>query len=479
MVQQFRKALLRLHQSSNKVSSESKLHRSGRLAREESIRERSRAKEKNPSSRTLRDRRRRRPKPPITPTPQRSVRQNLPSSSSVSRLSRLRQTKQQARKNSRRRELSSLQGMPSTPQLLRSTTPSTASETVSRRSSFVMPTTLRYILRLLILGIGLGAIAGTFLAALDPTRKILPAEANQSQQVEKKKKTAKSSALPMKAESSELNAKVREIVAQYPQFQPSFLFVDLDTGEYVKLGDTTAVAAASTIKVPILIAFFQDVDAGKIALDEMLTMQEESMAGESGTMQYKAVGTKFSALETATKMITISDNTATNMIIDRLGGAEALNQRFQEWGLQSTTIQNPLPDVEGTNTTSPADLANLMAMVNTGSLVSLRSRDRLLEIMRNVVTNDLLPQGLENGATIAHKTGNIGEMIADAGIIDTPTGKRYIAVVMVERPHNDRQGRELIRSLSRTVYQYFTAPPKLPNVTTTPATASDSVATEN
>lgn len=470
MVQQFRKALLRLHQSSNKVSSESKLHRSGRFTREESVRERSRAKEHYPSSRTLRDRRRR-PKPPIAPVPQRSVRQTIPSSSSVSRLNRLRQTKQQPRKNQRRRELSSRPGTPSA-------LPKPSETVVPRRSSFVLPTPLRYVLRLLILGIGLGAIAGTFLAALDPTKKILPAEANQSQQVKTEKKAAKS-VLPMKAESSELNAKVKETIAKYPQLQPSLLFVDLDTGEYVKLGETTAVAAASTIKVPILIAFFQDVDAGKIALDEMLTMKEESIAGESGTMQYKAVGTKFSALETATKMITISDNTATNMIIDRLGGAEALNQRFREWGLQSTTIQNLLPDVEGTNTTSPADLANLMAMVNQGRLVSLRSRDRLLDIMRNVVTNDLLPQGLESGATIAHKTGNIGEMIADSGIIDTPTGKRYIAVVMVKRPRNDRQAKELIRSLSRTVYQHFTSPPAVPNVTTTPATASDSVATGN
>ena len=79
-------------------------------------------------------------------------------------------------------------------------------------------------------------------------------------------------------------------------------------------------------------------------------------------MQFQDPGKQFTALETATKMITISDNTATNMLIERLGGAEALNQRFREWGLTQTAIRNVLPDLEGTNTTSAKDLAYLLTL---------------------------------------------------------------------------------------------------------------------
>jgi beta-lactamase class A len=154
-------------------------------------------------------------------------------------------------------------------------------------------------------------------------------------------------------------------------------------------------------------------------------------------------------------MIAISDNTATNMIIKRLGGIEKLNQRFEDWGLRATTIRNPLPDLEGTNTTSPKDLATLMGAVDRGELMSLRSRDRLLEIMRQTVTNTLLTPGLGKGATIAHKTGDIGSLVGDIGLIDMPSGKRYIAAVMVKRKHNDRNAQELIRQMSKITYQYF------------------------
>jgi beta-lactamase class A len=173
-------------------------------------------------------------------------------------------------------------------------------------------------------------------------------------------------------------------------------------------------------------------------------------------------------------MITISDNTATNLLIERLGGAAALNQRFQNWGLTVTEIRNLLPDLSGTNTTSPKDLGHLMALVNQGDLVSLKSRDRLLDIMRRTVTATLLPRGLGEGATIAHKTGDIGSLVGDVGLVDMPSGKRYIAVAMVKRPHNDGQAKELIRQISKAAYKQFSnltvneAMPTKPFITTTP-----------
>jgi beta-lactamase class A len=262
---------------------------------------------------------------------------------------------------------------------------------------------------------------------------------------------------------------------------PGVFFVDLDTGGYLDLNGSSTFSAASTIKFPILVAFFQDVDAGKIRLDEKLTIKQELIGGGSGDMQYKPIGTKFTALETATKMIVISDNTATNMLIARLGGATALNQRFLSWGLTTTEIRNLLPDLAGTNTTTPRDLAQLMALVNQGELMSLRSHDRLLDIMRRTRTVTLLPRGLGEGATIAHKTGDIGSMVGDVGLVDMPNGKRYIAVAMVKRPHNDSRAQELIRQISRAAYQQFNKPtvsqimPATTFITATPMRGSGEV----
>lgn len=341
-----------------------------------------------------------------------------------------------------------------------------------------------YILRLLIVGVGLGAIVGTLLSALDtPLTSTSEANSTAIQSTEIVEEGVNSSFLPLQQESTVLKQKIEALAAQHSDLEVGALFVDLDTGLYVNIRGDQSFAAASTIKLPILIAFFQAIDANQVTLDEKLTMRPDLIAGEAGTMQYQQPGTQFTALETVKKMIEISDNTATNIAIDRLGGATVLNQLFQDWGLRSTTIQNLLPDVEGTNTTSPRDLAELMAMMNQGEMMSPRSRDRVLDIMQNVQTNSLLPQGLGQEATIAHKTGNIGSLVADAGIIDTPTGKRYLAVVMVKRPHNDPKAIQLIQEISRTAYEYFNAPtpdpsPTTPDVTTTPIpTGRESVAT--
>ena len=179
------------------------------------------------------------------------------------------------------------------------------------------------------------------------------------------------------------------------------------------------------------------------------------MLGLYTLFDIQPTGTKYAALEVATKMIAISDNTATNMLIERLGGKADLNHRFKSWGLTVTQISNLLPDLEGTNTTSPRDLVHLMAMLNQGELLSLRSRDRALDILQATTNNTLLPQGLEADASIAHKTGNIGTAIADAGIVDMPNGKRYLIAAIVKRPHNDPDAEELIREISRTAYQFL------------------------
>lgn len=325
-------------------------------------------------------------------------------------------------------------------------------------------TPVLYGLRLLILGVGVCVIVGTLLSVLDPTKRITaePSQIGTVQETQQKQANGaavvQGSTLKLDQEIMPLKTVVQQLVAKNANLIPGVFFVDLDTGGYIDWNGSSIFAAASMIKFPVLVAFFQDVDAGKIRLDEKLTLKQELIGGGSGDMQYKTPGTKFTALETATKMITISDNTATNMLIARLGGMAALNQRFQSWGLQTTEIRNLLPDLPGTNITSPRDLADLMALVNQGGLISLKSRDRLLDIMRRTVTATLLPRGLGEGATIAHKTGDIGTLVGDVGLVDMPNGKRYIAVAMVKRPHNDSRAQELIRQVSRAAYQQFNKP---------------------
>jgi len=252
-----------------------------------------------------------------------------------------------------------------------------------------------------------------------------------------------------------LQSQVEALMSRYNFLQTGMFFVDLDTGNYLDIKGDRVFPAASTIKLPILIAFFQDLDAGKVRLDETLVMRNALITNGSGEMQDDPVGSRYSARETVTKMITISDNTATNMIIDRLGGIKKLNERFRSWGLKDTRIRNWLADLSGTNTTSSKDMVRLLALVTKEKLLSPSSREQALDILQRTVTRTLLPAGLGNGADIAHKTGDIGFLIGDAGLITMPNGKRYLAGIFVKRPYNDVRGRDFIRQVSRLVYNYL------------------------
>ena len=181
-------------------------------------------------------------------------------------------------------------------------------------------------------------------------------------------------------------------------------------------------------------------------------------------MASRPLGSRFPTHEVATEMIRVSDNSATNLMIARVGGMEEINARFQELDLPATVVNNWLPDLDGTNTTSARDLSRAIALVDSGEVLGPRSRDLFREVMGTSVTNTLLPTGLVRGlggaqgepdASLArkgyrvyNKTGDIGIAYADAGLIELPDGRRAVAGFLVKGPFNDPRSTELIRQLA-------------------------------
>ncbi|MEO0457042.1 MAG: serine hydrolase [Cyanobacteria bacterium P01_A01_bin.114] len=313
--------------------------------------------------------------------------------------------------------------------------------------------------QLLIIGIGVAALAGTLLSVLTPADVQLgspdpaPTASRTESVVMAKNRSTEITGLSLSQEITPLKAQLSALPELTPGLTPSIYFFDLDTGKYVDLSGQQAIAAASTIKLPVLVAFFQEVDAGRITVEQIMATQATQVAGGSGDMQVQPPGTQYTALEVATQMIVNSDNTATNMMIDLLGGAEALNQRFQNWGLANTSINAPLPDLEGTNLTSAYDLVKVMVMLHKGELLSLRSRDRVLNILQRTYNKNLLPSAIEETALTYNKTGDIGTVLGDVALVDLANGKRYAIAALVQRPENDGRAHELIRRISQTVAQ--------------------------
>jgi beta-lactamase class A len=306
------------------------------------------------------------------------------------------------------------------------------------------------LVRLVICALGASTIVGTAISVVHPPKQVF---SNKVAVV--KAKSLPIDSLQLQQENPALKSQLQALSTKNNKLDASHLFVALDSGEYSNLGADRVLPAASTIKLPILIALFQDIDAKKVQLTEKITIDRDSIVGEAGDLQEEKPGTQVSVEVVLTKMIAVSDNTATNLLIRRLGGQAALNQRFRSWGLKTTTINHQLPDLEGTNVTTARELAGLMAAINRGKIVSDPSRMEILRLMSNTKRNTMLPQGLGTGAKIAHKTGDIGTLVADVGAIELPSGKIYIAAVFVKRPYNDPAGPELVRKMSKVAYQHF------------------------
>ena len=247
-----------------------------------------------------------------------------------------------------------------------------------------------------------------------------------------------------------------------------FLLV-LDDGRYAQLQSDLPMPAASSIKSPILLVGLDELDRGKVRWNEPLPLTKDVMGEGAGWMANKPLGTRFPFFEAATEMIRVSDNSATNLLIKRLGGIELVNQRFQELGLPATVLRNWLPDLKGTNSTSARDLARTIALVDTGEKLSPRARDLYREILSTSNTNTLIPMGLlkglgkgqtntdpdddllADGITAYNKTGDIGIAYADAALIQLPNGQRAVAAFLVKGPFNDPRSAELIRAMAATV----------------------------
>jgi hypothetical protein len=212
-----------------------------------------------------------------------------------------------------------------------------------------------------------------------------------------------------------------------------------------------------------------ELDRGKVRWNEPLPLTKDVMGEGAGWMANKPLGTRFPFFEAATEMIRVSDNSATNLLIKRLGGIETMNQRFRALGLPATVLRNWLPDLKGTNSTSARDLARTIALVDTGEKLSPRARDLYREILSKSNTNTLIPMGLLKGLgkgqtstnpdddllaagiTTYNKTGDIGIAYSDAALIQLPNGQRAVAAFLVKGPFNDPRSAELIRAMAATL----------------------------
>lgn len=253
-----------------------------------------------------------------------------------------------------------------------------------------------------------------------------------------------------------LHRELMNLMELYPTVKPAIYVWDYDTKNYIDINGSKIYSTASIIKIPVLIDVFQSIEAGQFSLDDKMSLTEYFRTEGSGSMQFKARDSKYSIDELARRMITESDNSATNMLMAKVGSMTDVNNSIRNWGLKYTKVNTWLPDLSGTNYTTAKEMAQMIYNIDENDkLLSETSRAKIFDYMSHVHNNRLIHAGLGAGSVFLHKTGDIGTMLGDAGIVIAPNGKKYIVVILANRPHNSIAGKDFIVHASEIIYNYM------------------------
>jgi beta-lactamase class A len=231
-------------------------------------------------------------------------------------------------------------------------------------------------------------------------------------------------------------------------------------------GAEQAFHAASTMKVPVMIELFHQVQQGQLTLEDTLEIKNEfhsivdgsvyklSADDDSESDLYKAEGQTRTLGQLCDAMITVSSNLATNLLIEKLG---VQNIRATVRGLGAVGM-NVLRGVEDgkafakglNNTTTARGLGILLEAIAEGKAVDGASSRKMIVILERQKFNDGIPAGLPPGLRVAHKTGEITKIHHDAAIVFAE--RPYVLVILVRGLAEEKASAELIADISRQLY---------------------------
>lgn len=250
---------------------------------------------------------------------------------------------------------------------------------------------------------------------------------------------------------------------------------NLATGESLSIRGEETFPTASLIKVAVLVALLDEVAKGSIRLDEPLTMIARDRVGGSGVLQHLHPGLELTVEDAARLMIVISDNTATNLLLDKLNvrtvwtKMEALGlphtKIHSKTFLRATSVAMDSSVKYGLGVTTPDETVRLFALLHEGRAVSPQMDSLALDILRGNEDWTKLTRWLPEGATAAHKSGEVDQSRAECGILYGPDAPVALCVMTRENRDTsyavDNPANRLIARIGAEVYRFFnpSAPP--------------------
>jgi len=258
------------------------------------------------------------------------------------------------------------------------------------------------------------------------------------------------------AQAQTLDQKIQRVIAGFPGTVGIFA-KNLDSGTAYALHADDRVRTASTIKLAILAATFAAVAEGKVKWTDVSTLHDADKVSGSGVLGTEfADGDKLPLSDLVHLMIVLSDNTATNLVLDRIT-ADYVNDQLDKWGLKQTRSMrkvrgdgadlkapsgyskagsDPSNAIFGIGSTTPREMVTLLEKIEHGGVVSAEASQEMIKILKRQQDHNGIVRKM--GETpVANKSGALDHMRADVGIVYAKSGRIAMAIYCDGMPQTD------------------------------------------
>ena len=233
---------------------------------------------------------------------------------------------------------------------------------------------------------------------------------------------------------------------------------DLTTGDHFWLHEDEVFAQASSIKITVLANLYLQAQEGRLKLGDLYTVQSSDLVPDSDIMNGLTPGvTRVSLRDLATMMVAVSDNSATNVLIDRVG-MQNVNAMLDSLSLTHTRLRRKMMDLQAAkegreNISTPHEMMQLLDAIYHGKLLN---KESTADFFKMLSTNkqSFIPRDLPPDLKIANKPGELEAVRNDSGIVFVE-GRPYVICVMTAFLRNEHDGEDAISKVSLTAWRLF------------------------
>ena len=233
---------------------------------------------------------------------------------------------------------------------------------------------------------------------------------------------------------------------------------DLTSGDHFFLREDEVFAQASSIKITVLANLYLQAEQGRLKLTDPYTVQSSDLVPDSDIMGGLTPGvTRLTLRDLATMMVAVSDNSATNVLIDRVG-MQNVNAMLDSLGLTHTRLRRKMMDLQAAkegreNISTPREMMTLLDAIYHGKVLN---KESMADFFKMLSTNkdSFIPRDLPAGLVVANKPGELEAVRNDSGIVFVE-GRPYVICVMASFLRNERDGEEAISKVSLDTWRMF------------------------